>query len=96
MEPAPPASMPPPPGVPDLRSAEELLGWAVVDCQGGLLGTVQQLVCDLRTGRIAYAVVASGGFLGQGEARFTLDWGGLEAAAAPQRFIWRGAAPRSH
>jgi sporulation protein YlmC with PRC-barrel domain len=99
MEPAPPAPSRPLPGssdLPDLRNAEALLGWSVVDSQGGLLGTVQQLVCDLRTGRIAYAVVASGGFVGQGEARFALDWSGLEAADAPPRFIWRGGAPKPH
>ena len=99
MEPAPPAPTRPPAGLPDqpdLRSADALLGWSVVDSRGGLLGTVQQLVCDLRTGRIAYAVVASGGFVGQGEARFALDWDGLEAADAPQCFIWRGAPPQPH
>lgn len=80
--------------LPDLRSTEALLGWSVVDAQGGLLGTVQQLLLDLPTGRIAYAMVACGGFMGQGEARFALDWGGLEAADAPQRFIWHGAAPQ--
>ncbi|GHC84476.1 hypothetical protein GCM10007320_28930 [Pseudorhodoferax aquiterrae] len=90
------APEPPPSGLPDLRSADALLGWSVVDRQGGLLGTVQQLLCDLRTGRIVYAVVASGGFVGQGEARFALDWSGLEAADAPQRFIWHGAAPKPH
>nr|WP_186329707.1 PRC-barrel domain-containing protein [Variovorax boronicumulans] len=80
--------------LPDLRSAETLLGWSVVDRHGSPLGTVQQLLCDLRTGRIVYALVASGGFVGQGEARFALDWSGLEAADGPQRFIWHGAAPQ--
>ena len=90
-EPTPPAV-----ALPDLRAADSLLGWSVVDRQGDLLGTVQQLLCDLRSGRIAYAVVASGGFLGQGEARFALDWGGLEAAESPPRLIWHGAAPQAH
>jgi hypothetical protein len=38
-------------------------------------------------------VVASGGFVGQGETRFALAWDGLEAADRSHRFIWHGPAP---
>lgn len=90
MDPCEPARARP---MPDLRSAETLVGWPVQDPDGFVLGTVQQLLFDLQSGRIAYAVVASGGFVGQGESRFALTWDDLEAADAPPRLIWHGAAP---
>ena len=76
-----------------LRSAEHLVGWPVEDSLGHVLGTVRQLLFDLQTGRLACAVVASGGFMGQGEAHFTLAWEGLEPMDVLERFVWHGPAP---
>jgi sporulation protein YlmC with PRC-barrel domain len=90
MDTAPPAR----PQTPQaLRSADRLIGWTVEDRRGCVLGTVRELLLDLDTGRLAYAVVASGGFVGQGETRFALAWDGLEAADRSHRFIWHGPAP---
>lgn len=77
-----------------LRSAEHLVGWLVEDRHGNVLGTVRQLLFDLHTGRLAYAVVVSGGFVGEGEACFALAWEGLEPSDARRRFVWHGPAPR--
>jgi hypothetical protein len=55
------------------------------------MGSVAQLVLDLLAGRLAYVVVASGGFLGLGERRFMLPWAGLRAADdGSRRFVWLG------
>lgn len=76
-----------------LRSTDRLVGWTVEDRDGCVLGTVRELLLDLDTGRLAYAMVASGGFVGQGETRFALAWDGLEPAGLCHRFIWHGRAP---
>lgn len=38
--------------------AEELLAATVVDCEGGRIGGLRDLIVDLRLGRIAYGLVA--------------------------------------
>ena len=88
-----PAPAPPPSGR-RLCSPEKFYGWPVEDQAGRVLGTVNHLLIDMRHGQVAYAVVASGGFLGLGEARFPLPWHALEPARdGTARFIWNGVPP---
>jgi sporulation protein YlmC with PRC-barrel domain len=74
----PAASGPPPdmlatvPGV--LVSTESLLGIAVKNAQGQDVGELKHLMIDSRTGRVMYAVVAMGGFLGLGRKTLVVPW----------------------
>jgi sporulation protein YlmC with PRC-barrel domain len=80
----PPASSNPPdtltalPGV--LLSTETLLGSDVKSPQGQNVGDLKQLMIDPHTGRVMYAVVAMGGFLGMGEKTVVVPWHAIEVA----------------
>jgi sporulation protein YlmC with PRC-barrel domain len=44
--------------------AGQLIGLQVEDTDGRKVGTLRNLILDVRTGRVRYAVIASGGFIG--------------------------------
>lgn len=55
-------------------SASTLKGDKVVNNQGEDLGNIDDLMLDLEGGRIAYAVLSFGGFLGMGDKLFAIPW----------------------
>ena len=52
--------------------ASKLIGENVVDNKGDHLGKIEDLAVDLEQGRIRYAILSFGGFLGMGEKRFAV------------------------
>jgi sporulation protein YlmC with PRC-barrel domain len=60
-----------------LISSERVSGTAVYDTQGEKLGMVEDVMIDKVSGRIAYAVLSFGGFLGIGDKHHPLPWGTL-------------------
>jgi len=50
------------------------IGANVENPQGQNLGEIKDIVIDRASGRIAYAVVSFGGFLGMGEKLFAVPW----------------------
>jgi sporulation protein YlmC with PRC-barrel domain len=66
------------PGV--LLSTETLLGSEVKSPQGQNVGELKQLMIDPRIGRVMYAVVSMGGFLGMGEKTVVVPWHAIEVA----------------
>ena len=63
-----------------LLSTETILGSDVKNPQGQDVGDLKQLMLDPHTGRVMYAVVAMGGFLGMGEKTVIVPWNALEVA----------------
>src|SRR5262245_47987819 len=61
-----------------LLSTETILGSGVKNSQGQDVGDLKQLMLDPHTGRVMYAVVAMGGFLGMGEKTVIVPWNALE------------------
>jgi len=57
-----------------LISSEKVDGTAVYNPGGDRLGTVHHLMIDKYTGRVDYAVMSFGGFLGIGESYHPLPW----------------------
>jgi sporulation protein YlmC with PRC-barrel domain len=57
-----------------LIAAEKVRGTAVYNAAGDNLGTIHDLMIDKRAGRVAYAVMSFGGFLGIGEKFHPLPW----------------------
>jgi PRC-barrel domain len=57
-----------------LIAAEKVNGTAVYNRQGERLGTVEDVMLDKRSGKVAYAVMSFGGFLGIGERYHPLPW----------------------
>jgi len=54
--------------------ASSIIGTDVVNPKGESLGDVKEVVIDPRTGKVAYAVVSFGGFLGMGEKLFAIPF----------------------
>jgi hypothetical protein len=52
------------------------------------------IMLDVPRGRIAYAVMASGGFLGLGEKLFALPWSALTLDAQRECFVMDASATR--
>ncbi|MCB2209542.1 PRC-barrel domain-containing protein [bacterium] len=59
-------------------SATTLIGDVVKNSAGDDLGKIEDLMVDLDSGRIAYAVLSFGGFLGLGDKLFAIPWSALE------------------
>lgn len=58
--------------------ASALTGLNVRNMQGEKLGTINELVVDVRTGKIAYAALSVGGVLGIGDKLFAVPFGDLK------------------
>lgn len=59
----------------------------VVNLEGDDIGRIEELMIDVTTGRVAYAVLSFGGFLGVGAKLFALPWSALTVDEANQRFV---------
>lgn len=68
-------------------SASTLAGDAVRNARGESLGKIEELMIDLPTGRVAYAVLSFGGFLGVGDKLFAIPWSSLKLDADKHEFI---------
>lgn len=58
-------------------SASSLIGDDIKNPQGESLGDLKEIMIDLGTGKVGYAVVAFGGVLGMGEKLFAVPWDAL-------------------
>jgi sporulation protein YlmC with PRC-barrel domain len=62
---------------PELMAASSFEGEPVVNLQGETLGEIEDIMLDVRSGRIAYIVLSVGGLLGIGEKYFAIPWHAL-------------------
>ncbi|MBV8775822.1 MAG: PRC-barrel domain-containing protein [Alphaproteobacteria bacterium] len=60
-----------------LISSDKVEGTAVRRSNGDKVGTIEHVMLDKRTGKIAYAAMSFGGFLGMGEEYRALPWSAL-------------------
>jgi sporulation protein YlmC with PRC-barrel domain len=60
-----------------LISSEKVRGTSVYNSAGDDLGSIHDLMIDKHSGRVAYAVMSFGGFLGIGEMYHPLPWNAL-------------------
>ena len=72
---------------PELMAAHTLQGDPVVNAQGYALGRIEHIMLDVARGKVAYAVLSFGGFLGLGEKYFALPWDALSLDTDRHRFI---------
>ena len=57
-----------------LIASDKVEGTTVYDRDGATLGTVHNFMVDKVTGKVAYAVMSFGGFLGVGERYYPFPW----------------------
>ena len=74
-------------GRPQVLSATTLIGDQVENPEGDDLGKIEDLVIDIDKGRIAYAVLSFGGFLGMGDKLFAIPWDAVTIDLADKKCI---------
>jgi sporulation protein YlmC with PRC-barrel domain len=72
---------------PALMGADTLIGDNVVNGKGEDLGEIKEIMIDMQDGRVAYAVLSFGGFLGMGEKLFAAPWQALQLDTVNKRFV---------
>jgi sporulation protein YlmC with PRC-barrel domain len=72
---------------PRVLSASTLAGDPVVNAAGDKLGKIEEFMIDLDNGRIAYAVLSFGGFLGVGSKLFAIPWQALSLDTEKHEFV---------
>ena len=72
---------------PALMGADTLIGDSVVNGAEENLGDIKEIMIDMSSGQVAYAVLAFGGFLGMGEKLFAVPWQVLHLDTANKRFV---------
>ncbi len=72
---------------PSLMGADTLLGNDVYNASDENLGNIKEFMIDMQSGRIVYAVLSFGGFLGMGDRLFAVPWRALELDTVNKRFL---------
>ena len=72
---------------PRVMSANTLEGNNVVNRADEDLGEIEEIMLDVPSGRIAYAVLSAGGFLGIGDRLFAIPWSALTLDTENKRFV---------
>ena len=67
--------------------ASSIIGTDVVNPKGDNLGDIKEVVIDPSTGRVAYAVVSFGGFLGMGEKLFAIPFSAFAYNAGNNEYV---------
>lgn len=62
---------------PELMGADTLIGDRVHNLQNEDIGEIKEIMLDMRTGKIAYAVMSYGGVFTLGEKLFAVPWEAL-------------------
>lgn len=59
----------------------------VYNCQDEDIGDIKEIMLDISTGKVAYAVLSFGSFLGLGEKLFAVPWNALRLDTENKRFV---------
>lgn len=70
-----------------LIEGSRVKGVAVYNPQAERLGTIDDVVIDKRSGKVVYAVMSFGGFLGIGSDYYPIPWGKLKYDPALQGYV---------
>jgi hypothetical protein len=68
-------------------AAAALSGERVLSRSHETLGSISEIMLDLARGRVAYALLACGGFMGVGERLFAIPWSVLKHDARRECFV---------
>lgn len=72
---------------PQLMGADTLIGNDVYNLDNEDLGDIKEIMLDVASGNIEYAVLSFGSFLGMGEKLFAVPWEALKLDTENKRFI---------
>ena len=72
---------------PRIMAADTLEGNTVRNSSGEDLGNIQHIMLDVPSGRVAYAVLSFGGWLGVGDKLFAIPWSALQLDTENKCFV---------
>ena len=72
---------------PEIMGADTLVGNDVYNQKNEDLGDIKEIMLDMRSGKVGYAVLSFGGFLGMGEKLFAVPWNALTLDTKNKRFV---------
>jgi sporulation protein YlmC with PRC-barrel domain len=72
---------------PYLMGADTLVGNEVYNRDSQDLGEIKEIMLDMRSGRVSYAVLSFGGFFGMGGKLFAVPWDALKLDTENKRFV---------
>jgi len=72
---------------PRIMAADTLEGDKVFNNAGDELGEIKNIMIDVPNGRVAYAVLSFGGFLGMGNKLFAIPWDVLQLDTESKCFV---------
>lgn len=72
---------------PQVMGASTLTGNEVINGLGEDLGEIKEIMLDVPSGRVAYAVLSSGGFFGVGDELYAVPWSALTLDADRKCFV---------
>ena len=72
---------------PNISSAATLSGYLVRNPEGEDLGCIEELMVDPDSGKVVYAVVSLGAYLGEGGRLFAIPWRMLALNANERVFV---------
>nr|WP_105533626.1 PRC-barrel domain-containing protein [Solimicrobium silvestre] len=73
--------------IPPLMGAKTLIGNKVSNAQDEHLGDIKEIMLNMHSGSIAYAVLAHGGVLTMGEKLFAVPWNSMKLDPENHQFI---------
>ena len=68
-------------------AASKVEGTKVYNLQGETLGTIDELSIDKASGKVRYATLEFGGFLGMGTDRYPMPWAQLEYDTSKDGYV---------
>ncbi|MFD2741393.1 PRC-barrel domain-containing protein [Sulfitobacter aestuarii] len=71
----------------NLVSSSDVNGTEVFGIDGGKIGSIDHLMIDKHSGKVAYAVMGFGGFLGMGEDHYPVPWDKLRYDTSVDGFM---------
>lgn len=72
---------------PQLMGADTLFGNDVYNHDNEDIGDIKEIMLDVSTGSIEYAVLSFGSFMGMGEKLFAVPWSALKLDTENKRFL---------
>jgi len=79
---------------PEIMGADTLVGNGVYNQNDENLGDIKEIMLDMRSGKVGYAALSFGGFLGMGEKLFAVPWNALKLDTKNKRFVLNVAKDR--
>lgn len=72
---------------PELMSAKTLVGNDVHNAEGEDIGDIKDIMLDMRSGRVSYAVLSFTAFFSMGEKLFAVPWNALKLDTEKKIFV---------